>query len=70
MSSQIISPSLVYGTDGDPPMAHMATPPPSFYYPGPWSFFASGYVVSLFAMVRYIAIHTVIDSFPPPRLSF
>ncbi|KAH9079298.1 hypothetical protein EDB83DRAFT_2341847 [Lactarius deliciosus] len=31
---------------------HMATPPPSAFppYPGPWSFFASGYAVSLFAM--------------------
>ncbi|KAI0256581.1 hypothetical protein BJV78DRAFT_1117139 [Lactifluus subvellereus] len=28
----------------------MANPPPTFYYPGPWSFFASGYAVSLFAM--------------------
>ncbi|KAI9466093.1 hypothetical protein BJY52DRAFT_1366334 [Lactarius psammicola] len=30
----------------------MSTPPPSAFphYPGPWSFFASGYAVSLFAM--------------------
>jgi len=46
----------VYNTDGGAPMAHMASPPPSAFYhsPGPWSFFASGYAVSLLAMVRRV----------------
>jgi hypothetical protein len=39
----------------DPPLVPMANPPPApFYYPGPWSYFASGYAVSLFAMVSHI----------------
>ncbi|KAF8275143.1 hypothetical protein EI94DRAFT_1712450 [Lactarius quietus] len=51
-SNQAISFLLSYGTDPGAPAAHMATPPPSTFphYPGPWSFFASGYAVSLFAM--------------------
>ena len=54
-SNQAISFLLSYGTDSGPPVPHMATPPPSAFphYPGPWSFFASGYAVSLFAMVRH-----------------
>jgi hypothetical protein len=54
-SNQAISFLLSYGTDPGPPEARMATPPPSAFphYPGPWSFFASGYAVSLFAMVRH-----------------
>lgn len=54
-SNQAISFLLSYGTDSGAPTAHMATPPPSAFphYPGPWSFFASGYAVSLFAMVRH-----------------
>ena len=54
-----------YGTDGDSPIVHMANPPP-FYHPGPWSFFASGYAISLFAMVRHIHSDTVIHSYPTP----
>lgn len=53
-SNQAISFLLSYGTDPGAPVAHMTTPPPSTFphYPGPWSFFASGYAVSLCAMVR------------------
>ena len=37
-------------------MAHMANPPPSTFHHtlGPWSFFASGYAIYLFAMVRRV----------------
>jgi hypothetical protein len=54
--NQIISSSISYSTDGGAAVAHMASPPPSTFhhYPGPWSFFASGYAVSLFAMVRRV----------------
>lgn len=54
--NQIMSSSLVYNADGGTPMAHMTGPSPSAFnhYPGPWSFFASGYAVSLFAMVRRV----------------
>jgi len=53
--SQLMSSSLVYGTDGGVPMVHMGSAPPAtFHYPGPWSFFASGYAVALFAMVSRI----------------
>jgi hypothetical protein len=54
-SNPAISFLLSYGTDPGAPAAHMPTPPPSTFphYPGPWSFFASGYAVSLFAMVRH-----------------
>jgi hypothetical protein len=38
-----------HNTDGGAPMAHMAS-----LSPGPWSFFASGYAVSLLAMVRRV----------------
>ena len=56
---QIISSSLAYGTDGGTSVVHMASPPPSTFqhFPGPWSFFASGYAVSLFAMVRHVHIN-------------
>jgi len=54
--SQIISSSRIYNTEGGSPMAHMASPPPSTFQHslGPWSFFASGYAISLFAMVRLV----------------
>ena|SRR6266851_3155342 len=54
--NQLMSSSLAYNMDGGAPMVHMASPPPSAlqHYPGPWSFFASGYAVSLFAMVRHV----------------
>ncbi|KAI9508464.1 hypothetical protein F5148DRAFT_1196319 [Russula earlei] len=49
--NQIMSSPLAYGTDGGVPMVHMASAPPTFpRFPGPWSFFASGYAVSLLAM--------------------
>jgi hypothetical protein len=46
--------SSMYSTEGGSPMVHMASPPPSTFHHsfGPWSFFASGYAISLFAMVR------------------
>ncbi len=51
--SHIISSSRIYNTEGGSPMAHMTSPPPSAFQHslGPWSFFASGYAISLFAMV-------------------
>jgi hypothetical protein len=52
--SQIITSSRIYNTEGGSPMAHISSPPPSTFQHslGPWSFFASGYAISLFAMVR------------------
>ncbi|KAH9180438.1 hypothetical protein EDB89DRAFT_2110552 [Lactarius sanguifluus] len=48
----------------------MATPPPSAFppYPGPWSFFASGYAVSLFAMALLLnrIQNIVVPSRRPP----
>jgi hypothetical protein len=54
--SHIISSSGIYNTDGGSPMTHLARPPPSTFQHslGPWSFFASGYAISLFAMVRRV----------------
>ena len=52
---ELMSSSLAYSAEGSP-MVHMASPPPtSFHHSlGPWSFFASGYAISLFAMVRRV----------------
>jgi hypothetical protein len=54
--NQTMSPPLIYSTEGSSPMAHMASPPPSTFHHtlGPWSFFASGYAIYLFAMVRRV----------------
>jgi hypothetical protein len=53
---ELMSSSLTYSTEGGSPMVHMASPPPSNFHHslGPWSFFASGYAISLFAMVRWV----------------
>jgi hypothetical protein len=55
-TSHLISSYGFYNTDGGSPMTHMARPPPSTFQHslGPWSFFASGYAISLFAMVRRV----------------
>lgn len=69
-SNQAISFLLSYGTDTGAPVAHMATPPPSTFphYPGPWSFFASGYAVSLCAMALLLnrIQNIVVPSRRPP----
>ncbi|KAI9446566.1 hypothetical protein H4582DRAFT_1803674 [Lactarius indigo] len=69
-SNQAVSFLLSYGTDSGAPAAHMATPPPSAFppYPGPWSFFASGYAVSLFAMALLLnrIQNIVVPSRRPP----
>jgi hypothetical protein len=68
--SHIISSSMMYNTEGGLPMTHMASPPPSTFQHslGPWSFFASGYAISLFAMVRRVrrsisTLHLTLDSY-------
>ena len=63
--SHIISSSGIYNTEGGSPMTHMASPPPSTFQHslGPWSFFASGYAISLFAMVSRVRKNT--SSFAP-----
>ncbi|KAI0273512.1 hypothetical protein BC834DRAFT_854155 [Gloeopeniophorella convolvens] len=51
-ASHSMSLSLNQGTDESAHLVRMESPSPSAFphYPGPWSFFASGYAVSLFAM--------------------
>ncbi|KAH9059981.1 hypothetical protein EDB87DRAFT_648340 [Lactarius vividus] len=69
-SNQAISFLLSYGTDSGAPATHMATPPSPVFppYPGPWSFFASGYAVSLFAMALLLnrIQNIVVPSRRPP----
>ena len=75
--SHIISSFSIYNTEGgsNSPMTHMASPPPSTFRDclGPWSFFASGYAISFFTMVRCVRRNIIfarLHWYPPAAVCY